>query len=109
TNRTYVDERLAALGREKDEVERRIEELERLARSHVEEGELVSGAWEFMHELPAVLCHGSPEKRIRAMRRCVQRIDVDAEARSATVHIERVPVIELAGRATSVRVELSGT
>jgi DNA invertase Pin-like site-specific DNA recombinase len=105
-NRTFVDERLALLGREKDEVELRIEELERLAQARVEETALVRAAWEFLHELPAVLRHGSPEKRIHAVRRCVQRIEFHAESRRAILRLERVPVAELQGRVTEVELVL---
>ena len=105
-NRALVDERLEVLGREKVEVERRLEELERVAQARVEESALVREAWEFLHELPAVLRHGSPEKRIRAVRRCVQRIDLDAEAKRAVIHVERVPVAELGGRVTEVAIDL---
>jgi hypothetical protein len=105
-NRAFVDERLAVLGREKDEVERRIEELERVAQARVEESALVREAWEFLHELPAVLRHGSPDKRIRAMRRCVSAIKLDIERREAVLSLQRVPVAELQGRSIDVEIEL---
>ncbi len=108
-NRGFVDERLAVLGREKDEVERRLEELERVAQARVEESALVREAWEFLHELPAVLRHGSPEKRIRAMRRCVATIRVDIERRGALLSLQRVPVAELQGRTVEVEVALQTT
>jgi len=108
-NRSFVDERLAVLGREKDEVERRIEELERVAQARVEESALVREAWEFLHELPAVLRHGSPEKRIRAMRRCVSTIKFDVERRAAVLSLQRVPVAELQGRILDVEIALQST
>lgn len=106
TNRALVDERLGVLSREKEEVERRLDELERLARARVEEGALVGEAWEFLHEMPAVLRHASPEKRIRAIRRCVASIRLDADARSAVLQLQRVPVAELFGRLVEVEVRL---
>ena len=105
-NRGFVDERLLVLGREKDEVERRLEELERVAQARVEESALVREAWEFLHELPAVLLHGSPEKRIRAMRRCVATIRLDVEQRAAVLSVQRVPVAELQGRIVEVGIEM---
>jgi hypothetical protein len=108
-NRSFVDERLAVLGREKDEVERRLEELERVAKARVEEGALVREAWEFLHELPAVLRHGSPEKRIRAMRRCLSSIKLDIEHRAALLSLQRVPVVELQGRLVEVEIVLPPT
>jgi hypothetical protein len=80
-----------------------------VARARVEETALVRGAWEVLHELPAVLRHGSPEKRIRAMRRCVSTIKLDAEARAATVSLQRVPVAELQGRVVEVSIDLPRT
>jgi DNA invertase Pin-like site-specific DNA recombinase len=106
TNRALVDDRLAVLAREKEEVERRIDELERMARARVEESALVGEAWEFLHELPAVLRHGSPEKRIRALRRCVSSVTLDAEARAAVLRLQRVPVAELFGRIVEVALEI---
>ncbi len=106
SNRSLVDERLAVLSREKEEVERRIEELDRMTKARVEETALVREAWEFLHELPAMLRHGSPEKRTRAMRRCVSAIKFDAEQRAAVLVLQRVPVAELRGRLVELELAL---
>jgi len=106
SNRALVDERLALLSGEKEELGRRIDELDRMAKSRLEESALVREAWEFLHELPAVLRHGSPEKRIRAMRRCVGTLQFDFERRVALLSLQRVPVAELQGRLVEVSLVL---
>lgn len=97
TNREHVDERLRVLGRERDTLHRRLRELEMIALDGVEDQKLVREAWGFLAELPSVLQSGTPEMRVTAIRRCVESVVLDSEARSAVVNLHRLPAGILRG------------
>lgn len=94
-NRTFVDERLAKLGKEREAIERRIEELERLSVAAIDVQATVGDVRLFIAGLAEVLASGTPDQRVQAIRRSVERIDFDAEAQVATVRAWRVPLTGL--------------
>ncbi len=106
--RAYVDERITKLGAERDAIERRIDELDRMALSSAEIEAIVEETRAFVHELEFVLAKGPPEARIRAIRQCVERIAMGHAAGTASVSLKAVPSSRVKSRTEDLTVELPG-
>ncbi len=104
--RAYVDERITKLGAELDAIERRIDELERMALSSAEIGTLVEETGAFVRELEFVLVKGSPEERVRTTRRCVERLVVDWEKATVTLHLRTLPSVRLQSQVEEVMIAM---
>ncbi len=96
-NRSLVDERLKVLTREKEEIARRMSELEKLALGSFQVEAVVHEAWAFVSSLRTTLKHGPPEQRIRAIRSCLTSVVFDSDAHTAVLRLQRVPGAGLRG------------
>lgn len=106
-NRAFVDERLEALGKTRDALSRRLEELDALALGAQEVQGVVRECATFLASLEFSLRHDAPDARIRAARQCVSSIVFDFEKREATLATRIVPTSTLVTTAAaSVRVAL---
>jgi DNA invertase Pin-like site-specific DNA recombinase len=70
TNREFIDQRLAKLKERKDEIECRLDELERLAASQGQIKDVVSDARQFLSSLESTLHEGLPHEKLLALRQC---------------------------------------
>ncbi len=90
--RTFVEERLQALDEERTSLETKLRRLEELELSRVERSSLIDECREFVHGLGSDLGSPSPEVRIRALRRCVERVVVDRDAGTIEIRMTALPV-----------------
>ncbi len=88
----FVEERLQALDKERRGLETKLRGLEELELSRTDRLSLVEECRCFVHDLPGALHASSPEVRVRAMRRCVERVVVDREAGAIDVRVRPLPV-----------------
>jgi DNA invertase Pin-like site-specific DNA recombinase len=105
-NRDYVDERLAKLGAERELVERRIEEFDRMALSSGEIETLVQETWDFVRGLEFVLEKGPPEERIRSVRQCIESIVIAADTTGIVLCVRVLPSARLRSAIDEVRITL---
>ncbi len=89
--RDVIEERIATLSARRAAVRARQHELERLEISRAEAEELVQVTHGFLENLEHALRRGSPEQRVIALRRCVERIVVDSERRIALMTLRTLP------------------
>mgnify|MGYP001609918796 CR=1 FL=1 len=92
TNRNLVDKRLNELTTNKQQIEVRLEELERLSLSQAEIDTITSEGMRFLAGLDFTLRNGLPEEKLTALRRCIEKIHINKPARKATLAIRLVPV-----------------
>lgn len=104
--RTVIEERIATLSTRRSAVRARQLELERLEISRAEAEELVQATHRFLEHLEQALRCDSPEQRVVTLRRCVEKIVVDAEDQAAVLTLRAVPQPELADRTADSKVEL---
>lgn len=98
TNRDLVDARLKELSRDKQELELRLEELDRLSVSQGEIQSIVSDSMQCLAGLEHILRSGVPEEKQTALRQCVERVHIDAPRGSATVGAHLFPASGLSSR-----------
>ncbi|MCI0350415.1 MAG: recombinase family protein [Acidobacteriales bacterium] len=79
-NRDLAERRLSELRRERDELQVRADELERLRVQQHEVQSLVHEVRRFLNSLEFTLKHGLPEERKIALRQCVQEVGSNAQA-----------------------------
>jgi DNA invertase Pin-like site-specific DNA recombinase len=94
-SRDMVDRRLEELRAERQRLEARADELERLAAEQTQVQEIVHDAARFLSNLEFVLRHGLPQERLSALRRCVESVTVNKEHARAMVAIRILPVSDL--------------
>jgi len=92
TNRDHVDKRLNELTTKKQQIEARLEELERLSLSQAEIDTIVTDGMRFLAGLEFTLRNGLPEEKLTALRRCIEKIHINKPAKKATLAIRLVPV-----------------
>jgi len=92
TNRDHVDKRLNELTAQKQQIETRLEELERLSLSQAEIDTTVTEGMRFLAGLEFTLRNGLPEEKLTALRRCIERIHINKPAKKAVLAIRLVPV-----------------
>lgn len=90
-NRAMTDERLKELGLEREAVERKLEEVDRLGLAVESIQGIVRDSVCFLRDLEATLRGDNPEARIAAIRQCVQRVIVDWEAETCTAEVRAIP------------------
>jgi len=95
TNRDHVDRRLNKLTDKKQEIETRLEELERLFLSQAEIDTIVNESMQFLAGLEFTLHNGLPQEKLTAIRQCVEKIDINKPAGEITLAIRTVPVSNL--------------
>lgn len=90
-NREHVDRRIAALEAGRQEAQDRVERIARQALDERETRRVAESAAEFLATLPHRLTNGPLERRVAAVRRCVRRVVVDSEKRTADIEMWTVP------------------
>jgi DNA invertase Pin-like site-specific DNA recombinase len=91
-NREHIDKRLNDLTTKKQQIEARLEELERLSLSQAEIDTIVTDGMRFLAGLDFTLNNGLPEEKLTALRRCIEKIHINKPAKKATLAIRLVPV-----------------
>jgi hypothetical protein len=92
TNREHVDKRLNELTTKKQQIEARLEELERLSLSQAEIDTIVADGMRFLAGLDFTLRNGLPEEKLTALRQCIEKIHINKPAKKAVLTIRLVPV-----------------
>jgi len=80
TNREHVDKRLNELEKQRQQIETRREELERLSISQDEIEALVTETMKFLSGLKFTLDQGLPQKKLVSLRQCIKKISIDKPA-----------------------------
>jgi hypothetical protein len=91
TNREYVDQRLIELKLQKQQIETRLEELERLSLSRAEIDTIVTDSMQFLAGLEFTLHNGLPQEKLVALRQCIEKISIDKPAGIIKLRIHLVP------------------
>ncbi len=91
TNRDHVDRRLNELATKKQQIEARLEELERLSLSQAEIDTIVTEDMQFLAGLEFTLHNGLPQEKLVALRQCIEKIGINKPAGEITLAIYLVP------------------
>jgi DNA invertase Pin-like site-specific DNA recombinase len=91
TNRDHVDRRLNEFATKKQQIEARLEELERLSLSQAEIDTIVTEGMQFLAGLEFTLHNGLPQEKLVAMRQCIEKIGINKPAGEITLSIRTVP------------------
>ncbi len=113
SNRDHVDRRLNELTTKKQQIETRLEELERLSLSQAEIDTIVTEGMRFLASLEFTLHNGLPKEKLVALRQCIEKIWINKPAGEIKLAIRFVPTGNLSAvqeyKATvSLRGRLSG-
>ncbi len=90
-NREFVDERLKELADQRQRLESRIDEFDRLAASQAEIKSIAAETAQFLSGLELTLRDGFPQDKLAALRQCIDRIHVDKPADEALIAIRKIP------------------
>ena len=91
TNRKHVDIRLNELNRQRQQLEIRMEELERLNMSQAEIDSIVTEAMQFISGLEFTLTQGLPQEKLVTLRQCIEKITINKPAGETKLIIRIVP------------------
>jgi len=91
-NRDVVDRRIDELERDRNAADQQIEALDHTALSMAEVDSCAAEVAEFTASLEQILCAGHPDERKAALRRCIATISVHTETRTGTVRVRKLPV-----------------
>ena len=94
TNRDFVDRRLQELGRQRESLAQRGQELDELLLGRVEESEVYTGVRAFLGTLEGVLHDGTPEQRIVAIRKCMVQVVVEEKDSPIRIQLHDVTAAE---------------
>ncbi len=97
TNREFVDQRLTELKQQKQQLQARLEELDRLVISQGEIKSMVSEATEFISGLEFTLREGLAQEKLVALRRCIEKISINKPAGTVKMKVRSVPAGNLEG------------
>ena len=89
---SLVGKRLNELNKQRQQIETRLEELERLNVSQAEIDTIVTEAMKFVSGLDFALHQGLPQEKLVALRQCIERIFIDKPAETIKLRIRVVPV-----------------
>ena len=92
TNRDHVDRRLNELTTQKQQLEVRLEELERLSLSQSEIDTIVSEGMQFLAGLEFTLNNNLPQEKLTALRQCAEKIKIDKPVGEIKLVVRTVPV-----------------
>ena len=92
TNREHVDKRLNELTTKKQQIETRLEELERLNMSQDQIKALATEAIGFISGLEFTLTQGLPQEKLATLRQCIEKIYINKSNNSIKIQIREVPV-----------------
>ncbi len=106
TNRDFVDNRLKHFDQERKTLDRQLVELDALVLGRAAQSELFDDLRGFLASLEGVLREGTPDQRIRAMRRCVVRVVFSSKEEKVQIEVRDLPTAELEG-ASRIDVDLS--
>jgi hypothetical protein len=90
-NREFVDQRLKELAEQRQRLESRIDEFDRLAASQAEIKSIAAETARFLSGLEFTLHEGFPKEKLTALRQCIDRIHVDKPADEAVISIRMIP------------------
>lgn len=90
-NREFVDERLNELADQRQRLEARIDEFDRLAASQAEIKSIATETARLLSGLEFTLRNGFPQEKLAALRQCIDRIRVDKPADEAVIAIRMIP------------------
>ncbi len=90
-NREFVDQRLKELADQRQRLESRLDELDRLAASQVEIKSIAAETARFLSGLEFTLRNGFAQDKLAALRQCIDRIHIDKPAATATINIRTIP------------------
>ena len=107
TNRQLVDNRLAELTRQRQQIETRNEELELLSASQAEITHIVADSMQFLASLEFTLRQGLPQEKLVALRQCITRIYIHKPKELLKAGMHDVPVANMA-TISELQVTLSG-
>jgi len=79
-NREYIDRRLNELKQQRQQIEARIEELDRISLSQAEIDNIASDSMQFLSGLEFTLRQGLPQEKLVALRQCIEKIWVNKPA-----------------------------
>jgi hypothetical protein len=91
TNRQHVDKRLDELKKQRQQLEDRLEELERLSLSQDQIDNIVTETMQFLSGLDFTLQQGLPQEKLVVLRQCIERIWIDKPAEEIKLAICQVP------------------
>ena len=97
TNRELVDQRPHKLQQRKNQLEVRLEELDRLVISQAEIKSIVADTMQFLSSLKFTFREGLPQEKLVALRRCIERILVNKPSGTAKLTVYSVPFGNLQG------------
>ena len=80
TNREYIDQRLNELKQQRQQLEARLQELDRISLSQAEIDNIVSDSMQFLSGLEFTLRQGLPQEKLVALRQCIEKIWVNKPA-----------------------------
>ena len=92
TNRDHVDRRLNELTTQMQQMEARLEELERLSLSQVEIDTIVNEGMQFLAGLEFTLHNSLSQEKLTALRQCVEKIGINKPAGEIMLVVRTVPV-----------------
>ncbi len=95
-NRELVDKRLAELTKQRQQLESRLEELDRLVVSKAEIKSITDEAMQFLASLEFTLRNGLPQEKLEALRLCIERILIGQSAGKINLTIHKVPAGNIA-------------
>jgi DNA invertase Pin-like site-specific DNA recombinase len=96
-SRQYVDKRLNELTQQKQQLEARIEELDRLSLSQAEVETIIADAMQFLSGLECILRQGLPQEKLVALRQCIEKVSINKPSGTVRLTVRSVPVGSLEG------------
>jgi hypothetical protein len=96
-SRQYVDSRLNELTQQKQQLEARIEELDRLSLSQAEVETIIADAMQFLSGLECILRQGLPQEKLVALRQCIEKVSINKPSGTVRLTVRSVPVGNLEG------------
>ena len=90
-NREYIERQLNELKQQREQLETRLEELDRFSLSQAEIDSIVTDSMKFLSGLEFTLRQGLPEEKLVALRQCIEKIWVNKPASQIKLAIRIVP------------------
>jgi chromosome segregation ATPase len=90
-NRSFVDKRLDQLNLQRQQLQSRIEELERVALSQAEIDAVVKDGMTFLTGLEFTFQNGLPQEKRVALQQCISRIRINLPHNHIQVELRTVP------------------
>jgi len=90
-NREFVDQRLKELSQQRQQLETRLDQLDRLDVSRAEIKVIVDDAMRFITGLEYTFSQGVPQEKLVALRQCIDRILINKPQNKITLNIHQIP------------------